>query len=165
MCCCVLHNRSGCSSCEACRWGRLHWWSTKQSIVRRHYLFLYLLKSSFGVTLYASPFSLICFYIEQFIKLSLFSSSYLIHRYLFVPNVLSAAVSRGCTMLHPGYGFLAENAGFVDICREHGINFIGPNVSISLLWESVFMNELKQTVSLWAFHYKKSFYNLNVRYQ
>lgn len=50
-------------------------------------------------------------------------------RYLFIPNVLSAAVSRGCTMLHPGYGFLAENAGFVDICKEHGINFIGPNVS------------------------------------
>ncbi|KAJ6810416.1 biotin carboxylase 1, chloroplastic [Iris pallida] len=47
--------------------------------------------------------------------------------YLFVPNVLSAAVSRGCTILHPGYGFLAENASFVDICREHGINFIGPN--------------------------------------
>ena len=56
-------------------------------------------------------------------------SSSLHHRYLFVPNVLSAAVSRRCTMLHPGYGFLAENAGFVDICREHGINFIGPNVS------------------------------------
>ncbi|RWW81601.1 hypothetical protein BHE74_00009988 [Ensete ventricosum] len=50
-------------------------------------------------------------------------------KYLFVPNVLSAAVSRKCTMLHPGYGFLAENAGFVDICKEHGIHFIGPNVS------------------------------------
>ncbi|KAI0511015.1 hypothetical protein KFK09_011633 [Dendrobium nobile] len=47
--------------------------------------------------------------------------------YLFIPNVLSAAVSHGCTMLHPGYGFLAENAHFVDICKEHGINFIGPN--------------------------------------
>ena len=32
-------------------------------------------------------------------------------------------------MLHPGYGFLSENATFVDICRDHGINFIGPNVS------------------------------------
>lgn len=32
-------------------------------------------------------------------------------------------------MLHPGYGFLSENAVFVDMCREHGINFIGPNVS------------------------------------
>jgi len=46
-----------------------------------------------------------------------------------IPNVLSAAISRRCTMLHPGYGFLAENAVFVEMCREHGINFIGPNVS------------------------------------
>lgn len=32
-------------------------------------------------------------------------------------------------MLHPGYGFLAENALFVEMCRDHRINFIGPNVS------------------------------------
>lgn len=49
-----------------------------------------------------------------------------------IPNVLSAAVSRGCSMLHPGYGFLSENAVFVEMCREHGINFIGPNVSPSI---------------------------------
>ncbi|KAI9124414.1 hypothetical protein K1719_004336 [Acacia pycnantha] len=47
--------------------------------------------------------------------------------YLLIPNVLSAAVSLKCTMLHPGYGFLAENAVFVQMCIEHGINFIGPN--------------------------------------
>lgn len=47
--------------------------------------------------------------------------------YLLIHNVLSAAVSRGCTMLHPGYGFLAENALFVEMCNDHGINFIGPN--------------------------------------
>lgn len=47
--------------------------------------------------------------------------------YLQVPNIVSAAVTRGCTMLHPGYGFLSENATFVDICKDHGINFIGPN--------------------------------------
>ncbi|XP_050373066.1 biotin carboxylase 1, chloroplastic [Argentina anserina] len=46
--------------------------------------------------------------------------------YLVVPNVLSAAISRKCTMLHPGYGFLSENASFVEMCKEHGINFIGP---------------------------------------
>ena len=50
-------------------------------------------------------------------------------RYLVIPNVLAAATSRQCTMLHPGYGFLAEHAVFVDMCRDHGINFIGPNVS------------------------------------
>lgn len=47
--------------------------------------------------------------------------------YLVIPNIVAAAVSRGCTMLHPGYGFLSENASFVDICKEHGINFIGPS--------------------------------------
>ncbi|MBA0825376.1 hypothetical protein Goarm_021973 [Gossypium armourianum] len=47
--------------------------------------------------------------------------------YLLIPNVLSAALSRNCTMLHPGYGFLAENAVFVEMCRDHRINFIGPN--------------------------------------
>nr|ASZ00186.1 biotin carboxylase subunit 1 [Pelargonium cotyledonis] len=47
--------------------------------------------------------------------------------YLMTANVLSAAKSRQCTMLHPGYGFLAENASFVDMCRLHKINFIGPN--------------------------------------
>ncbi|GAU11807.1 hypothetical protein TSUD_75580 [Trifolium subterraneum] len=47
--------------------------------------------------------------------------------YLVIPNVLAAAAGRKCTMLHPGYGFLAENAVFVEMCREHGINFIGPN--------------------------------------
>jgi len=47
--------------------------------------------------------------------------------YLNIPNIVAAALSHGCTMLHPGYGFLAENATFVDICRDHGLNFIGPN--------------------------------------
>ncbi|KAL5563652.1 hypothetical protein UlMin_033399 [Ulmus minor] len=50
--------------------------------------------------------------------------------YLDIPNVLSAAISHGCTMLHPGYGLLAENVLFVgpsQMCREHGISFIGPN--------------------------------------
>ncbi|CAK8532457.1 unnamed protein product [Lathyrus sativus] len=46
--------------------------------------------------------------------------------YLLMSNVLAAATSRNCTMLHPGYGFLAENAGFVDMCIAHGLNFIGP---------------------------------------
>ncbi|XP_058732170.1 biotin carboxylase 2, chloroplastic [Vicia villosa] len=47
--------------------------------------------------------------------------------YLLSSNVLAAAISRKCSMLHPGYGFLAENAAFVDMCTTHGVNFIGPN--------------------------------------
>eukprot|EP00775_Hariotina_reticulata_P006051 gene6051-6289_t len=46
--------------------------------------------------------------------------------YLNVPNLLAAAVSRGAQAVHPGYGFLSENAGFVDICSDHGLEFIGP---------------------------------------
>ncbi|CAI5513872.1 unnamed protein product [Closterium sp. Naga37s-1] len=46
--------------------------------------------------------------------------------YLNIPNLVAAAVSTGCTMVHPGYGFLAENATFVEICTDHGLNFIGP---------------------------------------
>lgn len=50
-------------------------------------------------------------------------------RYLNIPNIVAAAMSLNCTMLHPGYGFLAENATFADICLDHGLNFIGPKVS------------------------------------
>lgn len=46
--------------------------------------------------------------------------------YLNIPTILSAAMSRGADAIHPGYGFLSENAEFVDICKDHGINFIGP---------------------------------------
>ncbi|KAL5538603.1 hypothetical protein UlMin_045291 [Ulmus minor] len=46
---------------------------------------------------------------------------------LDIPNVLSAAISHGCTMLNLGYGLFAENVLFVEMCREHGISFIGPN--------------------------------------
>jgi acetyl-CoA carboxylase biotin carboxylase subunit len=49
--------------------------------------------------------------------------------YLNIPNVIAAAVSRGAEAIHPGYGFLSENATFVEICGDHGINFIGPEPS------------------------------------
>lgn len=46
--------------------------------------------------------------------------------YLNIPNLLAAAVSRGAQAIHPGYGFLSENANFVEICTDHGLEFIGP---------------------------------------
>lgn len=46
--------------------------------------------------------------------------------YLSIPTIIAAAMSRGADAIHPGYGFLSENATFVDICADHGIEFIGP---------------------------------------
>lgn len=46
--------------------------------------------------------------------------------YLNIPNIISAALTRNATAIHPGYGFLAENARFAEICADHQIHFIGP---------------------------------------
>jgi len=47
--------------------------------------------------------------------------------YLNIPNILAAATSRGADAIHPGYGFLAENDRFAEMCRDHGITFVGPS--------------------------------------
>jgi acetyl-CoA carboxylase biotin carboxylase subunit len=47
--------------------------------------------------------------------------------YLNMPSIISAAVVTDSEAIHPGYGFLAENPAFADICRSCGINFIGPS--------------------------------------
>jgi len=47
--------------------------------------------------------------------------------YLNIPNILAAATSRGADAIHPGYGFLAENDRFAEICKDHGITFVGPS--------------------------------------
>ena len=47
--------------------------------------------------------------------------------YLNIPNILAAATSRGADAIHPGYGFLAENDKFAEMCRDHGLTFVGPS--------------------------------------
>ena len=47
--------------------------------------------------------------------------------YLNIPNILAAATSRGVDAIHPGYGFLAENDRFAEICGDHGLVFVGPS--------------------------------------
>lgn len=47
--------------------------------------------------------------------------------YLNIENIVSAAVLTGCDALHPGFGFLSENAKFAEICTNCGIKFIGPD--------------------------------------
>ena len=49
--------------------------------------------------------------------------------YLNVPNIIAAAMTTGASAIHPGYGFLAENDRFVDICADHKIVFIGPSAA------------------------------------
>ncbi|HLQ83898.1 MAG TPA: acetyl-CoA carboxylase biotin carboxylase subunit [Pseudogracilibacillus sp.] len=47
--------------------------------------------------------------------------------YLNITNVISVASATGSDAIHPGYGFLAENADFAEVCEECGIKFIGPS--------------------------------------
>ena len=46
--------------------------------------------------------------------------------YLRSQTVVHAAVATGCDAIHPGYGFLSENADFAELCAEAGVTFIGP---------------------------------------
>lgn len=46
--------------------------------------------------------------------------------YLNIPHIMAAAEITNADAIHPGYGFLAENAKFAQICTDHGIKFIGP---------------------------------------
>ncbi len=47
--------------------------------------------------------------------------------YLHIPSIISAAIVTNSDAIHPGYGFLAENDKFVEICNDHNINFVGPS--------------------------------------
>ena len=47
--------------------------------------------------------------------------------YLNIPSIMAAAEITNADAIHPGYGFLAENADFAEICNEYGIKFIGPS--------------------------------------
>ena len=46
--------------------------------------------------------------------------------YLNIPAIISAALISGAQAIHPGYGFLSEDFDFAEVCKEHGLVFIGP---------------------------------------
>jgi acetyl-CoA carboxylase, biotin carboxylase subunit len=50
--------------------------------------------------------------------------------YLNQPAVVSAALITGCDAVHPGYGFLSEDAGFAEVCAAHDLHFIGPRAEV-----------------------------------
>src|SRR5437879_1930169 len=49
--------------------------------------------------------------------------------YLNIPNIISAALITNADAIHPGYGFLAENTSFAEICADANITFIGPSAA------------------------------------
>jgi acetyl-CoA carboxylase, biotin carboxylase subunit len=50
--------------------------------------------------------------------------------YLDIPAVISAAEIANCDAVHPGYGFLSENADFAEVCEASGLKFIGPTPAV-----------------------------------
>jgi len=50
--------------------------------------------------------------------------------YLDIPSIIALAKERGVDMIHPGYGFLSENAEFAQACLDNGITFVGPRPEI-----------------------------------
>lgn len=62
--------------------------------------------------------------------------------YLNIPNIMSTAVLAGVDAIHPGYGYLSEQAHFAEICASHGIKFIGPSAeSISRMGDKAAAKE------------------------
>jgi acetyl-CoA carboxylase biotin carboxylase subunit len=69
--------------------------------------------------------------------------------YLKVANILSAAQITGADAIHPGYGFLAENAEFSEICSQSNIKFIGPSPdSIRKMGDKAFAKETMKKVGV-----------------
>ncbi len=62
--------------------------------------------------------------------------------YLSVPNIIAACEITGAEAIHPGYGFLSENASFVQIVEDHGLTFIGPTAEhIRLMGDKITAKE------------------------
>ena len=50
--------------------------------------------------------------------------------YLNIQNILEAACTTNCDSVHPGFGFLSENASFAKMCEESNLKFIGPSYKV-----------------------------------
>ncbi len=63
--------------------------------------------------------------------------------YLNMENIISAAIATGCQAIHPGFGFLSENAEFASMVEENGLAFIGPKAET--IWKMGDKSEAKRT--------------------
>lgn len=69
--------------------------------------------------------------------------------YLKETQIISTAILAGAQAIHPGYGFLSENAHFARLCRKHGLVFIGPDPeSMERLSDKAILKELIQNTGL-----------------
>jgi acetyl-CoA carboxylase, biotin carboxylase subunit len=69
--------------------------------------------------------------------------------YLNIPNIISAALILNVDAIHPGYGFLAENTSFAEICADANITFIGPSADVmALMGDKVAARETMAEVGL-----------------
>ncbi len=69
--------------------------------------------------------------------------------YLNIPRIIAAAEIADVQAIHPGYGFLAENAHFAEVCRECKIEFIGPSAeSMRILGDKIKAKELAKTANV-----------------
>ncbi|TVR48190.1 MAG: acetyl-CoA carboxylase biotin carboxylase subunit [Rhodobacteraceae bacterium] len=69
--------------------------------------------------------------------------------YLHVPAIISACEISGADAIHPGYGFLSENAAFVQVVEDHGITFIGPSAEhIRLMGDKITAKETMKALGV-----------------
>ncbi|GLK64324.1 MULTISPECIES: acetyl-CoA carboxylase biotin carboxylase subunit [Paracoccus] len=69
--------------------------------------------------------------------------------YLSMPAVISACEITGAQAIHPGYGFLSENAGFVQMVEDHGITFIGPSAEhIRIMGDKITAKETAKSLGI-----------------
>src|SRR5213079_2170367 len=69
--------------------------------------------------------------------------------YLNIPSIIAACEITGAQAVHPGYGFLSENARFAEIVREHGISFIGPTPEhIRLMGDKIAAKQAVKSVGI-----------------
>jgi acetyl-CoA carboxylase biotin carboxylase subunit len=69
--------------------------------------------------------------------------------YLSMPNIIAACEITGAEAIHPGYGFLSENATFVQIVEDHGLTFIGPTAEhIRLMGDKITAKETMKALGV-----------------
>jgi len=69
--------------------------------------------------------------------------------YLDIPGIVALAKEKGVTLIHPGYGFLSENADFAEACANAGITFVGPTAQLlRLMGDKVSAREAARTAGV-----------------